>query len=735
MTSSFWSVDLSWGPLLMGVVALSVALWLAWRNLRHARAGQRLVWLELLRLLVVGLLIVTLCKPERVRTARRTELPVVAVLGDASGSMATRDVVGSNATVLARGAWLAAQQAARGWQPLEEKYRVVVSEFGAVSTQAAARAVQPDPGTDLNQALEEAARLHGNLRAILLLSDGDWNLGKSPVSAATALAVRDVPVFAVSVGSETFLPDLELQSVTAPAYGLVDEHIALPFTIRSHLPRDVKTRVDLVGPRGVLATKELLIPAMAQCQDTILLVPPAAGDYDFTLALPVEQDELFRDNNAREIHMAIRRELLKVLVVDTLPRWEYRFLRNALARDPGVALSCLLLHPGLPVGEGRDYIRAFPATREELSAFDVVFLGDVGIGPGGITPENATLIKGLVEQQGSGLVFLPGSQGKQTSLATSALGELLPVVMEPGAAEGIGSPLESRLELTARGRDHLLTMLAADPAANQTVWKYLPGFYWYAAVSRAKPGTDVLAVHGAARNQHGRIPLLVTRNQGSGKVLFMGTDSAWRWRRGVEDTYHYRFWGQVVRWMSHQRHLAHAEGIRFFFTPEAPARGERVFLNATVFDRAGLPVTTGPVTVTLANAAGGAETLDLNAEPGGWGVFTGSCVPREGGRYTAEVLCPAAERQVKAEILVSSPQRERVGRPARGAVLRELAAITHGRQGTTAQLDELVRSIQLLPEPKPVEERFRLWCHPLWATLIVGLLTVYWAGRKLIGLV
>ena len=43
---------------------------------------------------------------------------------------------------------------------------------------------------------------------------------------------------------------------------------------------------------------------------------------------------------------------------------------------------------------------------------------------------------------------------------------------------------------------------------------------------------------------------------------------AWRWRRGVEDTYHYRFWGQVVRWMAHQRHLAHKEGIRFFYNPE-----------------------------------------------------------------------------------------------------------------------------------------------------------------------
>jgi hypothetical protein len=245
----------------------------------------------------------------------------------------------------------------------------------------------------------------------------------------------------------------------------------------------------------------------------------------------------------------------------------------------------------------------------------------------------------------------------------------------------------------------------------------------------------VLAVHSAARNQHGRIPLLVTRNCGNGKVLFMGTDSAWRWRRGVEDTYHYRFWGQVVRWMSHQRHLAHADGIRFFFSPESPARGDRVFLNATVFDRSGLPVTEGPVEVTISSAAGGMEKLDMNAEPGGWGVFTGSFVPREGGRYEVEVVCKAADRRVKAEVLVSSPRRERVGRPARAGVLREIASITRGRYGTADQLEEMVRSINLLPEPKPIEERLRLWCHPLWAALIVGLLALYWAGRKLIGMI
>ena len=59
-----------------------------------------------------------------------------------------------------------------------------------------------------------------------------------------------------------------------------------------------------------------------------------------------------------------------MLVVESYPRWEYRYLRNALSRDPGVELSCLLFHPGLSkVGGGnKDYIKQFPDRLERALA-------------------------------------------------------------------------------------------------------------------------------------------------------------------------------------------------------------------------------------------------------------------------------------------------------------------------------------------------------------------------------
>jgi hypothetical protein len=728
----FWTCDLVWWKLLATALALAGVLAMSWRHVRRERTTLRrgALIVEILRVLGVAALLVTLLKLERIRILPRTLKPEVLVLCDASASMTTRDVVSAGDTgAVSRAEWLAAQRARKFLAPLEQRYSVRVEDICAPPTNDVA-----DAGTDLNATLDRVAQESGAVRAVLLLGDGDWNAGLSPVTAATRLRLKQIPVFGVTAGSDQFLPDLELQSVSAQAYGLMEEQITLPFTIQSHLTREVSTTLTLEGPGGVVLTrKPVVLPPMAQTQGSLVLVPRAEGEQTYTVRLPVEPDETRGDNNARSFRIALRREVLRVLIVETTPRWEYRYLRNALLRDRGAEVRTLLLHPGMETGGGRNYLSAFPGTREELSKFDVVFLGDVGLGAGGLSEEQARQLKGLVEQQASGLVFLPGPEGHQQSLGNSPLGELLPVTLDAGNLHGSGFTMESRLALTARGRDHLLTMLANTPAENDAIWRGLPGFFWHAPVVRAKPGTEVLAVHSNTRNQYGYVPLLVTRNCGNGRTLFMGTDAAWRWRRGVEDTYHYRFWGQVIRWMAHQRHLAHAEGLRFFYTPEAPNVGERVFFHATLFDATGQPLQHGTARVRVKTPGGRAESIELNAEAGGWGVFTGAFVPAEGGVHEVEVRCEETGRSVSTKLSVHQPRREQTGRPARPEVLRELADVTLGETGTMAQLDELVKKISVLPERLPEQQIFRLWCHPLWFMLAVVLLGLHWMGRKLLG--
>ena len=54
------------------------------------------------------------------------------------------------------------------------------------------------------------------------------------------------------------------------------------------------------------------------------------------------------------------------------------------------------------------------------------FLGDVGLEDGQLTSEQCRWLKGLVEFQASGLVFMPGSQGREMSLLKPNSAELYP---------------------------------------------------------------------------------------------------------------------------------------------------------------------------------------------------------------------------------------------------------------------------------------------------------------------
>jgi hypothetical protein len=459
------------------------------------------------------------------------------------------------------------------------------------------------------------------------------------------------------------------------------------------------------------------------------------GESSLSLKLAVEPDEAIAENNEQSFHVNIRVDKLKVLVVDSLPRWEYRYLRNALARDPGVEMNCILFHPGMDAGGGRNYLSSFPGTKEAISKYDVIFLGDVGIGDKELTEKDAELIKGLVEQQSSGLIFLPGSRGREYSLLKSPLKDLFPVVLDDKKTEGLGLQNESSLLLTTLGRRHLLTRFDSDENHNDELWKQLPGFYWCAAVEKNRPGSEVLAVHSTLRNSFGRLPLLVTRSAGTGKVLFMGTDSAWRWRRGVEDKFHYRFWSQVVRWMAHQRHLSEKEGLRLSYSPETPHVGDTVFLQGTVLDANGLPVENDVVNGKIISPANRSERLDFSAVEGGWGVFKSSFVPQEGGKYKVQLASQKTGHNLETEILVTQPLREKIGQPINAQILQEVASITHGLNVSYEQLDDVVQKISLLPEPKPIEKRTRLWSDPWWGGLILLLLVIYWVGRKLVGMV
>jgi hypothetical protein len=728
-TTSLTLMPTGWS-IAIAIVALVVTAGFSYVTWQRNGFRRSIGVLELLRLTIVALAALLLNQPEWIEEFRPEQKPAVAILWDDSASMGTRDVVDPQhpeQAPLTRAAAVAPFTSQSAWDALTKRFEVVLQPFsGGTSI-----------GSDLDKPLSDAPEKIGALLGVVLASDGDWNEGQPPVEAASRLRLKGIPVIAVPVGRPDRLPDVELVSLDAPTFGVVGKAVRIPFTIDSSLPREYTTTVVLKTSDGDEMAKEIRIAPQGRTTDALVWKPKQVGDFTVSLEAPRQSDETIVDNNKRSAPISIREEKLRVLVVESFPRWEYRYLRNALSRDPGVEVSCLLFHPGLgKVGGGnRDYIKEFPSGLDELGKYDVVFLGDVGVEPGQLTAEQCHLLKGLVEQQASGLVYMPGLYGRQFSLQETDLKDLYPVLLDDSQPGGWGSRLPSQFELTESGRRSLLTKLADSQEDNSDVWDSLPGFQWYAPVLRAKAGAEVLCVHHDATNQYGRQPLLVTQTYGAGKVLFMGTDGAWRWRKGVEDKYHYRFWGQVVRWMAYRRNMAKGETMRLYYSPDQPPVRHTLTLQANVMELGGEPLAKGDVVARIVAPSGKAETVRFASAGEEWGAFTARYFTAEPGKHEVTLSCAQTGATLNASFFVQGAVIEPVGRPARPEVLEEIAHVTGGKVLPVHEMTKVIDYLAQLPEPEPSVRRLQLWAHPLAAALMISLLGAFWIGRKAVGLI
>ena len=712
------------------VTVAGVLCWLAWH-----RSGYRMQtgWLELLRFVLVCLVVVTLNQPEWLKTQPPDRRSTLAVLWDQSKSMETRDVFDDQDLSGER------KSRAETIQPLmsEEVWKSPdTTDLNVVFEPFSSQLDPAEEATDLNAGLSHVLDNHANLRGVVLLSDGDWNIGNSPVEAATRFRMKGIPVFAIGIGSKVPLPDIELVRMDAPTFGVTNKQLRIPFVVRSTLGQDRDVSVTLRVNKEATVTKVVRVPAMSQAQDNIVWTPPATENYTLNLRIAPDAEELIPENNEISAPISIREEQLRVLVIESYPRWEYRYLRNALERDPGVEVTCLLFHPELPnVGGGRTYIKRFPDARE-LSRYDVVFLGDVGVKEDQLTVEQTRELRKLVSAQASGLVFMPGRSGSHDSLIPGPLADLYPVVLDPATPQGVGSNMQGYFALTASGQRSLLTRLGDTDLDNGEVWRKLPGFFWYTGVKRAKAGTETLAVHDQVATASGRVPLIVTKTYGTGKVLFMGTDSAWRWRHGVEDKYHYRFWSQVARWMAYRRQMAQSEAIRLFYSPDRPNVDDVLTLNANAIDNVGGPLDSGSVVVQAISPSGKTQTIRL--QPGTEdlaGLFVGSFVPKEPGNYRLVASSSETGASIQTDLSVQGLNREQQGRLARFDVLDEIAKITEGKLVPVSEVPSLLEYLAALPEPAPTVHRTRIWAHPIWAGILVFLLGAFWVARKMNGAV
>lgn len=705
-------------------------LWLSvniWRHLDLGARQRQLLLISLWAFIILST--ITLFKPALHLEKGSKLTPAVIVLHDRSNSMNTRDQQTSGHLI---------SRSEFG----DDFFRQLQSDpkFANITwlnyTFAGNGLHSPDSmdlgdGSDLGLALEQAHSIHPMARATLLLSDGDHNRGLSLQQRDFRLKESSAPILAMVSGTNTAVHDTSIVKIRPPAYTLLGERTAMLVTLQNSFPHAVDTQLQLLRDGKHESMENLSLAPGHANHHRLMLEAHDLGEHHYTLRLIPQKLESPVDNNHTEFSVEVKRALLRVLLVDGLPRWEFRYMRNALERDPNVQVEALLLessHASHQSPEG--FLSEFPASRDELAAYDVIVLGDIDFYGSRISHEQFQWIAEQVEKSGGGLIHIPGPRHRPAGIHEGPLASLSPVSFDPDLT-GHQQLLPATWRLSESGKGHLLTLLDPLPGRNQNIWSHLPGFTWCTAPMAARPGSEVLAVHDTLRTSQGPLPLIATRLVGRGKVLFLGTDCVWRWRRGVEDLYHYRFWGQVVRWMSHQRHLLRGQGFHFTFAPETPVVGETLELllhfhqhtNSKADDfKMEVHAPTGSVSKLVWD--------DIESDAG---IFKSTYIPHGGGRHQFVLSGKNFPENQPLTFEVLDREVEVTDQPSRPENLNDVCVATGGKVFLPTEIENLRADLQRITAPIKIFDRLELWNHPAWMILLMASLGTYWSLRRWFG--
>ncbi len=607
-------------------------------------------------------------------------------------------------------------------------------------------------------------RLRGQpVSAIVVLSDGRRNTGRSVEDAALESQNRPapVPVYTIGIGDPDEPRDVGIEDVDSPDVALVNDEIIFEVTVRSKGFEGQRIDVILEEDERRLTVESLILEGENREQNVLLYYRPTEpGVHRYTVSIPVLEDEEYDENNRVERTVNVIRRHINVLFVDGYPRWEYRYLKEAMRRDEeNLEMTCLLLSADpdfvQETSRGVPPLVRFPRTREELFEYDVILFGDVDPQDLAGNPTDVENIleniRQFVEEGSGGFGLISGEVDSPRSFKNTPIEKILPVVISDGTEDPMRFRLDSsrsqNLRLTDLGQASPIMILEQDPEENRLRWededRGLPGFFWYAPVKKAKPGAQVLAVHPEHSNKYGAMPLVATQFYGSGRTYFSALDSSWRWRFLHGDLYFYRYWGQVLRFLAKGRLSQFNPRFEIYADKERYGLGEMVILTAKVRD-ANFEPSRVPTQEVVLQVPGSATPvrLTLDLDPTRPGTYTQTLSADEVGTYRVrtpdESSNDAQGRTVSFEVTIPSVEKENVSLDA--GTLAILARRTDGEYLPLSDIEELGSKIVPLPE-KVAGNRTRedLWDRewnlggiPVnWVILVfAGLIVTEWLIRK-----
>ncbi|MBV9769183.1 MAG: hypothetical protein JOZ32_06410, partial [Bryobacterales bacterium] len=635
--------------LIMAAAGLAWVIWQRRRAIAPTMRGSRTAVVWILQSLLVCLLLLLLWEPALSIATLRPQQNIVAVVIDDSKSMGTKEEGHTRKDqVLStlNGGLL---------DSLKSKFQIRLYRLGdhleriEKVSQLNASAPATHIGEGLNEVLADSATLP--IGAVVLLSDGADNSGGIDLDTINDIKRQRIPIHTVGFGRERMAHDIELTDVQLPARSLSKSRLQAQVTFHNWGMKGDKARLVVRDSGKILASHDIVLQGDGAAQtETVPFNAGDAGVKNLQFSIDALAAEDNKNNNALTRVVYVDNATPKVLYMEGEPRWDFKFIRRAVEDDKNISLDTIVRttqnknytqapdlekHPELKVG--------FPTKVEDLFDFQGIILGSLEASY--FTPAQQDLIQQFVDRRGGGLLFLGG----RTSLADGGyekppFSDLLPVILPNYKNTFHRDPATS--ELTAAGRDSLITRIEDNPDANVERWKKLPYLINFQDAGKPKPGALVLADMIVAGH---KLPLLVTENYGRGRTAVFATGGDWRWQmlQPVQDMSHEIFWRQLLRW------LVSDTPTRVVTSVSRPVLYDdgRVHLRAEVRDTTYLPASDAQVQARIVGPDGSAQSIDLHPDSLEQGVYSADWDAGQAGSYVTEITAARGQQELGRDVI------------------------------------------------------------------------------------
>jgi hypothetical protein len=726
--------------LVLAVIAVGAGLgYLVWRNSAgRARVhGPRTVLLWLLQTLLAAALLFMLWHPALSVATLRPQQNIVAVIVDDSASMAQADTAGG-ATRLA-----AAESVLNSGllNELRTKFQVRLYKMSdhLDRVDKMDQLTPSTPSTHIGDALKQVVADAASLPigAVVLASDGDDNSGGVDLETLAEIRRQRIPIHTIGFGREQASHDVEISDVQIPPRALPDSRLSAVVTFHQHGYSGQKAKLTLKEGNKILTQQQVTLKGDGTEQSENLLFNAGnAGVKSIETSIePLSGEENTKNNLVtRLVNVDPRKP--RILYLEGEPRWEFKFLRRAVEDDRTIDLVTILRTTQNKIYRqgiaNPDELKdGFPTKVEDLFGFDGLIFGSVDAPY--LTPGQQSLIKDFVDRRGGGVLFLGGKDAlADGGWKQSADVDLLPTILPDRKNTFVR--VGANVELTAAGRDSLITQLEDDPAKNVERWKKLPYVMNVQDPGQPKPGAVVLV--DALPMTGGRLPLLITQNFGRGRTAIFATGGSWRWQmlQPLADKSHEMFYQQLLRWL-----VSDTPRRVTTSTPKPLISDDsHVTLRAEVRDRTYLPAADAKTEAHILGPDGLADTVEMQPDPIESGVYTAAWTTPKPGSYLVEVVASRGTEELGRDTMTFRREdgvAENFHTEQNRELLEKLASETGGRYYKPEDAQKLGKDINYSEAGITVRETRDLWDMPAVFFFLLIITSAEWLLRRKWGVI